>query len=224
MLLPEPWQTCLDLALDAAAPLPVIAMILQIVRFTYFQRRLRQIGSIVPNLESIEALLQRGCYLGVPVIEESTDRFGGGRFVSRGHRGEIRLGTGMLARRDVDALIILEHELGHAEGDIPTPRLYRMALLGLFLGGLALVIGRSSLVNVGVLAIWIAFCIAALHTLRNEAAASEFALRRIWPSTRAPGLQRQAVTRLGAAFGLYLADWTAAATGLVLVLGLLRCA
>lgn len=223
MLPPEPWQGCLDFALDSAAPLPLIALILQILKFAYFQRRLGQIGSAVPDLESVGALLRNGSYLGVPVVEEATDRFGGGRFVSSGHRGEIRLGTGMLARRDVDALIILEHELGHAEGDIPTPRLYRMALLALFLGGLALVIGRSTLANYGVLAMWIAFCIAALHTLRNEAAASEFALRRIWPSTRARDLQRQAVTRLGASFGLYLADWTATATGLFLFLGLLRC-
>ncbi len=224
MLLPEPWRSCLDLALDSAAPLPLIAMILLVARCTYFQRRLQTVGSTVPHLESIGALLQHGCYLGVPVIEESTDRFGGGRFVRQGHRGEIRLGTGMLARRDVDALIILEHELGHAESDVPTPRLYRMALLSLFFGGLALVIGRSSLANAGALGMWIAFCVAALHTLRNEAAASEFALRRIWPSTRACDLQRQAVTRLGASFGLYVADWSAAATGLVLALGLLRCA
>ena len=61
-----------------------------------------------------------------------------------------------------------------------------------------------------------AYGVAVVHHLRNEWAASAYALRlaRGWPSE----LQGEARARLGAALGVYVGEW--ALLGLVVLLGL----
>jgi hypothetical protein len=205
-------------------PLLTGALALQIAKLTLLRPRLGRVGPAVPGIASLGALLRYGRYRDVPVREEPPGPFGGGRFL-RGprRRGEIRLDEGMLTRRDVDALAILEHERGHAERDLPAPRPYRLGLVGLLLAGLAMGLGNPGLAGVGSALMWLGFGLAGLHFLRNEAAASEYALRELWTRDWPRPLWRAAIGRLGAAYGAYLADWALAAAALAVVTSGLVC-
>lgn len=212
-------SACLLAALVDRAPLVGAAGLALLLRWALCAPRLARRGPIVPDGVRLASRLDRGAFRGVPVREEPAGPYGGGRFHPRS--GEIRLAEGMLARDDVDALAILEHERGHAARDIPAPRAYRVAMVGLFLAGLAAAILDPG--GVGTTAMAVAFGVVALHILRNEAAASEYALRQLagrgWPS--APW--RAAISRLAAAFGVYLAEWIAYAAIVTVAIDVLGC-
>jgi hypothetical protein len=191
-------------------PLLGAAALLLAVEWLLARPRMRRTGLRVPGIASIGTLLRHG------------RPFGGGRFLPGG-RGQILLDVGMLDRADVDALAILEHERGHADRDLPAPRYYRMALVAAFLAGLALAVGNPELLSPGATLMWASFVIAGLHFMRNEAAASEYALRELstrdWPRP----IWRDAVTRLAAALARYLSGWTSAAAGIAVVVAALGC-
>jgi hypothetical protein len=214
-----PDSGCLLARVEAWWPLLVAAAVLLGLRVWWFLPRMSRVGSDVPGVVSIEALLRHGRYRGVMVRPEPAGPFGGGRYVPwLRPRGEIRLDESMLGRRDVDALAILEHERGHAERDLPAPRLYRMLLVATFLAGLALGLGNPQLAPAGTTLMWAAFVVAALHFLRNEAAATEYALRELWTHAWPGPLWREAIGRLGASLGAYVAE-AAVAAALVAVVG-----
>ncbi|HZQ98880.1 MAG TPA: hypothetical protein VFC93_08705 [Chloroflexota bacterium] len=192
-------------------PLIAVAAALVVLRPLVLAPRLRRVGPPAPGVESLAALLADGRYRGVPVREEPAGPYGGGRWLPG--RGEIRLARGMLARRDVDAVMILEHERGHAAGDLPAPRAYRVGLVAAFLAALALGLNGRLDPHAAAAVMGAAYAIAALHVLRNEWAASVYALRlaRAWP----PALRRAALARLATAYGVYLAEW--APLGLVVL-------
>jgi hypothetical protein len=219
---PDP--ACLGPRLLAWLPLLTAATLLLALRLAVFAPRMRRAGAPVPGLATLGALLRHGRYRGVPVREEPPGPSGGGRFLpGLRPRGEIRLDLGMLARADVDALAILEHERGHAERDLPAPRLYRRLLVAIFLAGLATALGNPALAGPGTALMWLAFLVTALHLLRNEAAATEYALRQLWTRTWPSPLWRQATTRLAAALGTYLAEAAIAAAVVALLSSLLLC-
>jgi len=199
------------------APVVVVALALVLARPVVLAPRLRRVGSPAPGVASLAALLTDGRYRGVPVREEPAGPYGGGRWV----RGEIRLAEGMLVRRDVDALMILEHERGHAAGDLPAPRSYRVGLVAAFLVALALGLNRRLDADAVGLVMGAAWLVAALHVLRNEWAASAYALRlaRSWPAA----LRREARARLAAAYGVYLAEWALLGLGVLLLAALVHC-
>jgi hypothetical protein len=201
------------------APLVAAAVGLVALRPLVLARRLRRVGSPAPGVASLAALLADGRYRGVPVREEPAGPHGGGRWVPG--RGEIRLAEGMLARRDVDALIVLEHERGHAAGDLPAPRAYRVGLVAAFLAALALGLNRRLDPNAATLVMAAAWAVATLHVLRNEWAATAYALRlaRDWPSE----LRREARGRLFAAYGVYLAEWALLGLGVLLLAAVVHC-
>jgi hypothetical protein len=179
--------------------------------FAYDEKLLDAYGEVTPwDVESIDP-------------DEADERFGGGRYVRWDDGAEIRLGPRMLERADVDALVILEHERGHAARDLAAPRLYRLAVLGTFAFGLAIALGQASLVELGTLLMWAAYALALSHVLRDEAAASGYALDKIgqrqWPFS----LRSEALVRLGVGLGIYLADWTAIAVVVALLTGALSC-
>jgi hypothetical protein len=205
-------------------PLLAAAGALQVARIALLRPRLGRVGPPAPGVASLGSLLRHGRYREVPVREEPPGPFGGGRFLPGARRrGEIRLDQGMLERRDVDALAILEHERGHAERDLPAPRPYRLGLVGLCLAGLALGLGNRDLAGVGAWLMWLGFGLAGLHFLRNEAAASEYALRELWTRDWPRPLWRAAIGRLAAAYGVYLADWALVAAAIALVTAVLAC-
>ena len=214
-----PDSVCLTARLEAWLPLLGAAGLLLALRVLVFLPRMRRVGSVVPDVPSIQGLLRHGRYRGVTVGAEPPGPFGGGRFVpGLRPRGEIRLDEAMLGRRDVDALAILEHERGHAERDLPAPRVYRRLLVATFLAGLALALGNPALAPAGTTLMWVGFAVAALHFLRNEAAATEYALRELWTRAWPTQLWREAIGRLVASLGAYLAE-TAVAAALIAVLG-----
>lgn len=192
---------------------------LYLLRPLLFARRLAQTGPPAPGLTSLAALLEEGRYRGVPVREEPAGGYGGGRWVPGA--GEIRLAEGMLARRDVDALMILAHERVHAERDWPAPRWYRIGLVAVFLAALAL--GLNDRLPFGDAAGVMAatYLVALGHVLRNEWVASAGALRLAdgWPAEA----RRAARARLAAAFGAYLADWSGLAILMVVLIALMGC-
>ena len=215
---------CLGAFLGPWAPLLALAVALVPLRQLVLRPWLGRVGSPVPGLASLRALLDgQGRFRGVPVREEADDRFGGGRYVRWDEGAEIRLGPRMLDRADVDALAILEHERGHAARDLAAPRLYRLAVLGTFAFGLAIALGQASLAGIGTLLMWAAYALALAHVLRDEAAASAYALDRVgergWPF----GLWSEGLLRLGVGFGIYLADWAAIAVVVALLTGVARC-
>ncbi|HEY3078536.1 MAG TPA: hypothetical protein VGM69_01380 [Chloroflexota bacterium] len=215
---------CLFDRLLAWLPLLAAAGVLQLAKLALLRPRLGRVGPPAPGVASLGALLRHGRYRDVPVSEEPPGPFGGGRFLPGARRrGEIRLDEGMLERRDVDALAILEHERGHAERDLPAPRPYRLGLVGLMLAGLALGLGNRGLAGAGTALTWLGFGLAGLHVLRNEAAASEYALRELWTRDWPRPLWRAATGRLAAAYGTYLADWALAAAALALLTAGLAC-
>lgn len=171
----------------------------------------RKAGPDVPGLASLRALLEDGRYRGVPVREEPPGPYGGGRWVPG--VGEIRLASGMLARHDVDALMILGHERTHADRDWPAPRWYRLALVAAFLVALALGLNGRIDVALAQTAMAAAYLIVAGHALRNELVASfgAFGLTRGWPN----GLTRAAVLRLLVGLFIHLGDW--ALVGLIVL-------
>jgi hypothetical protein len=177
-------------------------------------RRLGRVGPVAPSGQTLAELLHEGRYEGVVVREEPAGPYGGGRWVPG--VGEIRLSQGMLARRDVDALMILAHERTHAARDWPAPRWYRLGLVLLFLVALALGLnGRVDGWSAGLVMVG-AYLVPLVHVLRNEWVASAGALRltRGWPA----GARAAARARLVAAYGVYLGDW--ALVGLVVLVGL----
>jgi hypothetical protein len=215
---------CLGAWLGAWTPLLALTVALLALRQLILRPRLARVGSSVPGLTSLRALLDdEGRFRGVPVREEADDRFGGGRYVRWDGGAEIRLAERMLDRADVDALVILEHERGHAARDLAAPRLYRLAVPGTFLFGLAIGLGQPGLVEIGTLLMWLAYALALAHVLRDEAAASAYALDQVgargWPST----LQLEALARLAIGFGIYLADWAAIAVAVALLGGVVSC-
>jgi hypothetical protein len=219
-----PDSGCLLARLEGWWLLGGAAALLLGLRVWLFVPRMGRIGSPVPGVPSIEALLRHGRYRGVMVRPEPPGPFGGGRYVPwLRQRGEIRLDESLLGRRDVDALAILEHERGHAERDLPAPRIYRMLLVATFLAGLALALGNPLLAPAGTTLMWVAFVAAVLHFLRNEAAATEYALRELWTHAWPAPLWREAVGRLGASLGAYVAEAAAAAALVALVGSALLC-
>jgi hypothetical protein len=215
---------CLTARLEAWWPLLGAAVVLLLLRVVVFLPRMQRVGSPVPWMPSIESLLRHGRYRGVMVGPEPPGPFGGGRYVPwLRARGEIRLDESLLGRRDVDALAILEHERGHAERDLPAPRLYRMLLVATFLAGLALALGNPMLAPAGTTLMWAAFVVAGLHFLRNEAAATEYALRELWTHGWPRALWREAIGRLGASLGAYVAEAAVAAALIALVGSALLC-
>jgi hypothetical protein len=215
---------CLAAWLGPWSPLLALTVALIALRQLALRPRLGHVGSPVPGLVSLRALLDaEGGFRGVPVREDADDRFGGGRFVRWDEGAEIRLAPRMLDRADVDALVILEHERGHAARDLASPRLYRLGVLGTFAFGLAIALGQASLVEIGRLMMWTAYALALSHVLRDEAAASGYALDRIgergWPSA----LWWEALVRLAVGFGIYLADWATIAVVVALLTGLVSC-
>jgi hypothetical protein len=217
-------SACLGAWLGPWSPLLALTVALVALRQLVLRPRLGHVGSPVPGLASLRALLDgEGRFRGVPVREEADDKFGGGRYVRWDDGAEIRLGPRMLDRADVDALVILEHERGHAARDLAAPRLYRLAVLGTFAFGLAIALGQPGLVEVGALLMWLAYALALGHLLRDEAAASAYALdqvgQREWPSS----LRWEALVRLGVGLGIYLADWAAIAVVVALLTGVLGC-
>jgi hypothetical protein len=219
-----PEAGCLLDRLWSWLPLFGAAGLLLLARATLVRSRLRRVGPPAPRVASLGALLRRGRYRGVPVREEPPGPYRGGRFLpALRRRGEIRLDDGMLKRRDVDALAILEHERGHAERDLPAPRPYRLGLVGLFLAGLAVGLGNPGLAGAGTALMWLCFGVAGLHFLRNEATASEYALRELWTRDWPRPLWRAAVGRLAAAYAGYLAEWALAAAAIALVTAALGC-
>ena len=78
------------------------------------------------------------------------------------------------------------------------------------LAGLALGLGNRQLAGAGTALMWLGFGLAGLHFLRNEAAATEHALRELWTRDWPRPLWRAAPGRLAAAFGVYLAGWARA--------------
>ncbi|HEV8638336.1 MAG TPA: hypothetical protein VG370_29330 [Chloroflexota bacterium] len=217
-------DACLFDRLGAWLPLFAAAGVLQLTKLALLRPRLGRVGPPAPDVASLGELLHHGRYRGIPVRAEPPGPFGGGRFLpGLRRRGEIRLEEGMLKRNDVDALAILEHERGHAERDLPAPRPYRLGLVGLCLAGLALGLENRELAGAGTALMWLGFGLAGLHFLRNEAAASEYALRELWTRGWARPLWRAAIGRLAAAYGAYLADWAAAAAAVALVTAALGC-
>ncbi len=217
-------SACLGAWLGPWSPLLALTVALVALRQLVLRPRLGHVGSPVPGLASLRALLDgEGRFRGVPVREEEDDRFGGGRYVRWDDGAEIRLGPRMLDRADVDALMILEHERGHAARDLAAPRHYRLAVLGTFAFGLAIALGQASLVEVGTLLMWLAYALALSHLLRDEAAASAYALdqvgQRQWPFS----LWSEALLRLAVGLGIYLADWAALAVVVALLTGALSC-
>jgi hypothetical protein len=215
---------CLAGGLAAWWPLLVAVGLLQVLRALVLRPRLARIGSPVPGLASLRVLLDAdGQLRGVPVREELDGRYGGGRFVRWSDGAEIRLIAGTLDRADVDALVVLEHERGHAEGDLPMPRAYRMAVLGAFLLGLAIALGQPRLVEFGTLLMWAAYAFAFGHVLRDEGAASTYALDQLDRWKPPFGLWLEGLLRLGVGFGLHLADWGAIAVGVLLLTEVAGC-
>ena len=215
---------CLAARLEAWLVLLGAAALLLALRVAGFAPRMRRVGSPVPGVASIEGLLRHGRYRGVMVRAEPPGPFGGGRYVPwLRQRGEIRLDEELLGRRDVDALAILEHERGHAERDVAAPRLYRRLLVATFLAGLALALGNPALAPAGTALMWAAFAVATLHFLRNEAAATEYALRELWTHGWPGPLWREAIGRLGASLGAYVAEAAVAAALIALVGSALLC-
>ena len=200
-------------------PLIALAVGLIVLRRLLLAPRLQRIGSPAPAIVSLGALLVDGRYRGVSVREEPAGPYRGGRWVAG--RGEVRLEAGMLDRNDVDALMILEHERGHAAGDLPAPRAYRLALVAAFL--LALALGLNGRLDPGpaALAMGAAYVVASLHALRNEWAASSYALRLVrgWPSP----LRRQARARLAAAYGGHVAEWAAMGLAVLVMAAVVYC-
>ena len=176
--------------------------------------QLGRLGPVAPGGRSLAELLDDGRYQGVPVREEPAGPYGGGRYVPAA--GEIRLAEGMLARRDVDALMILAHERTHAARDWPAPRWYRVGLVVVFLVALAL--GLNGRIDAGLArAVMVgAYLVPVLHVMRNEVVASAGAMARTagWPRPA----RLAAFRRLGAAFGVYVGEW--ALVGLVVLAGL----
>src|SRR5207237_10456160 len=120
---------CVEGGLLGWAPLLGAAALLLVLRVAVFAPRLRRWGGEVPGVAGLRSLLRHGRYRGVTVREEAygaagddVGPFGGGRFLPWGSRGEIRLARSLLDRADADALVVLEHERGHAERDLPAPR------------------------------------------------------------------------------------------------------
>jgi hypothetical protein len=215
---------CLEAWLGAWSPLLALTVALVALRQLVLRPRLGHVGSPVPGLASLRALLdEEGRFRGVPVREEADDRFGGGRYVRWDDGAEIRLGPRMLDRADVDALVILEHERGHAARDLAAPRLYRLAVLGTFAFGLAIALGQPGVAAIGTPLMWVAYALALSHLLRDEAAASAYALdqvgQREWPFS----LWWEALVRLGVGLGIYLADWAMIAVVVALLTGVLSC-
>jgi hypothetical protein len=200
-------------------PLIAAAVVLIALRPLVLAPLLRRVGAPAPGVESLAALLADGRYRGIPVREEPAGPYGGGRWVPG--RGEIRLAQGMLARRDVDALMILAHERGHAAGDLPAPRAYRVGLVAAFLAALALGLNGRLDPRTAAAVMAAAYAAAAVPGLRTEWAASAYALRlaRGWP----PALRRAALTRLAAAFGVYLAEWAPLGLGVLALAALVSC-
>jgi hypothetical protein len=190
-----------------------------LLRWIVLAPRLRRVGSPTPGVDSLATLLQAGCYDGVPVAEEPSDLYGGGRYLPS--RGEIRLAGGMLARNDVDALMILAHERGHAAGDLPAPRPYRLTLLAAFLIAFALGWNGRLAPSLAAPVMAASYALAAAHVLRNEWAASRYAWRLA--ASWSAGLRREAFERLGAAFGIYLCEWGLFGLGTVVAVALLSC-
>jgi len=200
-------------------PLFVGTAILLLGRFTLFRLRLAGRGPPIPGLPSIKSLLHHGRYRGIPVrFVEGLDH-DGGAFRRTGGRGAILLRADLAERADIDALAILEHELGHAERDLPAPRILRRAIGALFVAGLGVAALEPSYARVGALAMQIAVAIAALRLLRDEGAATEYALRALWARDLPRRAWRAAISRLAAAFGTYCADvaLVAAAVGALTV-------
>ena len=217
-------SACLAAWLGPWSPLLALTVALVVLRQLVLRPRLAHVGSPVPGLASLRALLDdQGRFRGVPVREEADDRFGGGRYVRWDEGAEIRLGPRMLDRADVDALVILEHERGHAARDLAAPRLYRLGVLGTFAFGLAIALGQASLVEIGTLLMWAAYALALSHELRDEAAASAYALERVGERSWPLGLWWEGLVRLGVGFGIYLADWAAIAVVVALLTGALSC-
>jgi hypothetical protein len=197
----------------------VVLLGLVALRPLVWSRRLAAVGPDVPGLASLAALLEDGRYRGVPVREEPAGAYGGGRWVPGA--GEIRLAEGMMARRDVDAVMIVAHERTHAERDWPAPRWYRAGLVGLFLVALALGWNGRLPIGFAVAAMVGAYLVALGHVLRNEWVASAGALRlaQEWPAEA----RRAARSRLAAAYGVYLAEWAGLALVVLAAVGVLSC-
>ena len=214
-----PLASCGIAWLEPWLPLVALAAALVVLRPLVLSPRLRRVGSPAPDVVSLAALLADGRYRGVPVREEPAGPYGGGRWVAGW--GEIRLARGMLARRDVDALMILEHERGHAAVDLPAPRAYRLVLVGAFLLALALGLNGRLEPRASTSLMLATYLVAALHVMRNEWAASSYALRlaRGWPAP----LRREAFARLGAAYGVYVAEWALLGLGVLVLAAVVYC-
>jgi hypothetical protein len=219
-----PDGSCWLARLESWLPLLLTSAVLLVVRVGVFAPRMRVVGSAVPEMGSIGELLRHGRYRGVLVRAAPPGPFGGGRFVPGIRpRGEIWLDDALLERRDVDALAILEHERGHAERNLAAPRLYRMFLVATFLAGLALALGNPLLAPAGNTLMWTAFVVATLHFLRNEAAATEYALRELWTRAWPRPLWHAAIGRLVASLGAYVAEAAVAAALIALGTSALLC-
>src|SRR5262245_42586021 len=95
---------CLGAWVGPWSPLLALTAALIALRQVVLRPRLGRVGSPVPGLASLRALLDpEGRFRGVPVREDADDRFGGGRYVRWDDGAEIRLAPRMLDRADVDA-------------------------------------------------------------------------------------------------------------------------
>jgi hypothetical protein len=94
---------------------------------------------------------------------------------------------------------------------------------GTFLFGLAIALGQPALVEIGTLLMWLAYALALAHVLRDEAAASAYALDQVGAQGWPPALRAEALARLAIGFGVYLADWAAIAVAVALVSGVVTC-
>lgn len=200
-----------------------LAAALLLARLAVFSPRLRRVGDHAPGIVDIGTLVRRGRYRGIRVHTGLLGRSGGGGFLRGRGRGEIWLRSDLFQRSDVDALAILEHERGHAERDLPIPRYARRAIGALIVAGLGTALFRRDLASPATVVALTAYGLSALALLRDEVAASEYALRELWTRDLPSPVWRQALTRLGAALGIYLADAAFGAAAMAAIASALVC-
>lgn len=218
-----PDLACLGEQASAWTPLFALAAVLLLARLTVFDPRLRLTGGSVPGLVDVRSLVRNDRYRGVRVHAGPVDRTGGGGFLRGRGRGEIWLRSDLFGRSDIDALAILEHERGHAERDLPIPRYARRAIGALIVAGLGTALVRRDLASPATVVALTAYGLSALALLRDEVAASEYALRELWTRDLPSTIWRQALTRLGGALGIYIADAAIGAAALAAIASALVC-